>query len=279
MAMSQSPLKISLSDFVFYRLGLLGNSLEQVFAFAKRAGFDGIELTESVTTRWLGSKRIRDISRHYDLPITSVHQSLMRMVLSTYGSVRRLMQRAEAVGAQCVVVHIASVHKTFQPDYFQFVKQMEQQYNIRVAFENAMSQFKKIKTPAAEYTYDPIKFVEFAKREDISVTYDLGHMAGLQPNLIEVYESIKTRLANIHLQDFRAGYDHQPLGTGDLPLPQFLQHLVQNEYKGLITLEVFPRNLRPFMSTSRVEEIMAESLQYFKTHTNTKYVNQHNTRE
>lgn len=273
--MQKTPLKLSLSDFVFYRMGLLGYSLEKMFAFAKQVGYDGIEMTESIATRWMGSKKIKAISNYYDLPITSVHHSLTRMVLSTFGSVRRLMRRAEGVGAEAVVVHIASVHKTFQPDYFRQIKQLERKYNIVVAFENAMSQFKSIKTPAAEYTYDPEKFVKFIKQEDIAVTYDIGHMAGLNANLVEMYEKLKSHLRIIHLQDYMNGYDHQKLGSGTLPLPEFLQHLVKDDYKGLITLEVFPRNLNPFISNTKVERIMIESLNYFKKHTTIQnYANQ-----
>jgi sugar phosphate isomerase/epimerase len=263
----QLPLKLSLSDFVFYRLGVLGYSLEKMFAFAKQVGYDGIEMTESIATRWMGSKNVKAISEYYDLPITSVHHSLSRMVLSTYGSVRRLIKRAEGVGAKAVVVHLASVHKTFQPDYFAQIKKLEQEHNIIVAFENAMTQFKFLKTPAAEYTYEPDKFVNFIKKENLSVTYDLGHMAGLSSDIVGMYEKLKERLAIIHLQDYIDGYDHRPLGSGVLPLPQFLQHLVKDEYQGILTLEVFPRNINPFVSNKKVEQIMIDCLDYFKQHT------------
>lgn len=275
MDMENNQLKISLSDFVFYRFGVLGYSLEKMFAFAKEAGYDGIELTESGVTRWLGSKNIKAMSQHYDLPITSVHQSVMRMVLSTYGSVRRLIKRAEAINADCVVVHLASVHKTFQPYYFEQIKKLEQQHNVKVGFENAMTQFKFLKTPAAEYTYEPNKFADFVNKEDLSVTYDLGHMAGLSANLVEVYEKLKNRLVNIHLQDYRDGYDHQSLGSGTLPLVQFFNHLVKDNYKGHLTLEVFPRNINPFISNKTVEQIMIDCLAYFKKHTSIQnYANQ-----
>lgn len=256
-------------------MGLLGYSLEKMFDFAKQVGYDGIEMTESIATRWMGAKNIKSISDYYDLPITSVHHSLSRMVLSTYGSVRRLVKRAEGVGAKAVVVHLASVHKTFQPYYFEHIKRLEKEHNVTVAFENAMSQFKFLKTPAAEYTYHPQKFADFAKRENISVTYDLGHMAGLDANLISVYERLKSQLTIIHLQDYINGYDHKPLGIGTLALPEFLQHLVKDNYQGLITLEVFPRNINPFVSNRKVEQIMIDCLQYFKTHTQIKnYANQ-----
>lgn len=269
-----STLKLSLSDFSFYRFGLLSFPMEKVFAFGAEVGFGGIELTESSTTRWLGGKNLLAMAEHYNLPIASLHQSTPRVVFSSFGSVERLVSRAQEMKAKVVVVHLASVHKTLQPDYFAKIRMLEKASGIKVGFENAMSQFQHIKSAAAKYTYDPQLFCDFVHRENIWVTYDVGHMAGLEKNCAAMYHKLKDRLINVHLHNSANGIDHRPLDDGELPLAELLQAMAADNYNGLITLEAFPLGQNIFAPHSEVKQRLKNSLQFFQKNIKTKNYDQ-----
>lgn len=265
---TQFPLPLSISTHAFQRLGLLSTDLETFFRFAKEAGFNGVELTETITTRWVGAKRIAAISKHYDLPIPSVHQSLTRMVFSTRGSVERLARRAAATGAKIVVVHVMSLRRPFTDhQFYAWVHEVEKRYGVAITFENAMAQFRKFKPAFAQFGHDPDDYAGGADVHNLQLTYDIGHMGSLNVDLITYFDRIQKHVRNIHLHDFRRGVDHLPLGTGDFPLAPFLRHLAETRYAGLTTLEVFPLNTSPFLSNSDIQQILRNSLKFFQAHT------------
>lgn len=266
--MNTPPLPLSLSTASFYRFGFRTSPLEPIFAFAKTAGFDGIALDETITTRWIGADKFLALSRHYDLPITSLHQSFGRMFWTSLWGMDHIVRRAALMQAECAVVHVASVHRAFSNhDYWKKVKALEAKYGVPIAFENAMAQFSSLKFKSFEYAHDPDQLWAGAEENDLSLTYDVGHMGSLMPDPTVYYEKIKRRLKHIHLHDYRRGIDHLPLGTGEFPLPRFLRRLVEDRYAGVITLEVFPMNTAPWISHTSIQELVKESLQFFRTHT------------
>jgi sugar phosphate isomerase/epimerase len=65
--------------------------------------------------------------------------------------------------------------------------------------------------------------------------------------LFEALERCLPRLSEVHLQDgpwqgpernIGYGKDHQPLGTGDLDVPRFLDRLVEIDFSGPVILEL-----------------------------------------
>jgi sugar phosphate isomerase/epimerase len=56
------------------------------------------------------------------------------------------------------------------------------------------------------------------------------------------------------------------LGKGDLPLPELIRHLANDNYKGLVTLEVFPLTKSLFMPIANVEKILRQCLTFIKEH-------------
>ena len=216
-------LKLSLSDQTFHRFGVIGHSLDRVFKFAKEAGFDGIELSETITTRLLQPKRIKAIADHFALPVTSVHQSPLRMLWSSLGSIEHVAGRASRMGAQAATIHFASVHRRATNNrFFGKIRALEERYQLSIGLENAMAQFAFFKLNALGYTHDPVRFRETIKRHNLHATYDIGHMASLVKDPATYFDTIKERLVNIHIQDYRAGFDHLSLGKGTLPIAKFL---------------------------------------------------------
>ena len=89
-----------------------------------------------------------------------------------------------------------------------------------------------------------------AERFDTSICMDTGHLLSEQSEPITILEFINRyydRIAEIHLhdggknppKDRRVRYlDHQPLGTGELPIIETLNELHKRGYKGPIIFEL-----------------------------------------
>ena len=92
-----------------------------------------------------------------------------------------------------------------------------------------------------------------------SVVFDTSHFAVSGIDLFEAWEAVRDRVAHIHLSDnFGNGKDsHAPLGTGVLPLEEFLVAVGRSGYAGTITLEL---DCRAYMDsrTSLVRFLRAE---------------------
>lgn len=252
-----------LPTHAFHRFGLLDAGFERAIRFAKEAGFDGIELTETYTSRWWGPKRLRDMATSYDLPIMAVHQSNARMFWSTLPSIARLAERAHGMGAPVAVVHLGGIRQSFDNNvFFDAVKALEERWRVRIAFENAMAQFSFLRTSERAKAHEPDGFATVLDTHKLNATYDVGHMATLTHDLVGYVERIRERLRHLHLHDVWGRVDHLPLGTGELPLAALLRHLERTSFDGSITLEVFPYNTRPLMTRRRAEDLLRTSLAY-----------------
>jgi sugar phosphate isomerase/epimerase len=94
---------------------------------------------------------------------------------------------------------------------------------------------RKLAIETIEFPFDLT--LELAEALDLSLCLDTGHiLSGFSGpvNLFEALERMLPRLAQIHLHDsprwqpgtpIAYGKDHQPLGTGDLPICQLLDRL------------------------------------------------------
>jgi sugar phosphate isomerase/epimerase len=98
--------------------------------------------------------------------------------------------------------------------------------------------------------------LEMAEALDLSVCVDVGHVlsgfAGPR-DLLEVVDLCGDRLAEIHLHDAHRppspdtivyGRDHQRLGTGDLDVGSFLDHVVAQGFEGPVVFELGAEDAR-----------------------------------
>ena len=85
--------------------------------------------------------------------------------------------------------------------------------------------------------HDMDGLARFLKENSCHVTFDTTHCATMGGDLIQDFRKLKDHVRNIHLSDFSAGVEHLVLGTGDLPLKDFIEELVVQGYKHPLTLE------------------------------------------
>ncbi len=73
--------------------------------------------------------------------------------------------------------------------------------------------------------------------EDIYITMDVAHLGSLK-KVKDFYQSMKERIAHIHISDVLNENIHIPLGTGDMPFKKIIA-LLKDEYRGIYNIEFF----------------------------------------
>ena len=105
------------------------------------------------------------------------------------------------------------------------------------------------------------------KKKLIDLCFDPAHAYLRGENIFERFSNIAPRVRCIHLSDCKQGRDaHLPLGEGDLPVAEFLQHVAKSHYDGIINLEVMPSSLE------QVGAVVKSYLQVLRVFKKTKYV-------
>ena len=79
---------------------------------------------------------------------------------------------------------------------------------------------------------------DFVSSNNINLTFDTTHCAFSGASLLETFKKFKNFIKNIHLSDFDNGIEHKVLGEGSLPLKDFIVQLKEENYEGIITIEL-----------------------------------------
>lgn len=145
-------------------------------------------------------------------------------------------------------------------DNIRYFGQIAGKYGIRLAVENIYG--GRVYSRIDEIT-------ELVRRVDLpNVGYclDVGHANADGLNIPEVLRAWKDKLFELHLHDNNGKDSHYPIGFGTINWIEFIQTLVEIEYKGTATFEFFrwpvenvEEGLRQAVLTWRVFEKLAVS--------------------
>lgn len=255
-------MKISLSTACLYVY-----PLRQVFALAKRAGFDGVELAINPEVDLRGAEYARQLSQEFDLPIFTVHPPMFqypgwsKLHASVAPYLERAISIAESVQAPLLVIHMpeaADANTGIGREFIEQVAATGKRQNgsgPKLAIENR----PRFKPRDANYILTELPDLRaFADEHDFPMTLDTAHVGTWDLDLMDTFHYFKGRLANVHLSDLKDvsprieskavlhSYvkQHQFPGEGKLPLPAFLRMLAEEGYGGPITYELSPTCLR-----------------------------------
>lgn len=214
---------------------------EKVFAKLKAAGVDGIELLIPTNFSDDDFKFIKNIFDENKIPVNSIHQPLRLFTKTDLKEVEMLFKFANKFNAKVIVLHLYSAkEQIFNQNYLDKLHELEKQYGIKIGFENTQKfghifSNKKIFWKIEE-------FLEIIKKSGFSITLDTTHLADAGGDIIEFFKQSKENIINIQLSDYHYKWPvpglHLPLGKGKLPIKEFLKVLKENNYHGLITLEI-----------------------------------------
>jgi hypothetical protein len=111
---------------------------------------------------------------------------------------------------------------------------------------------------------------EFLGEKLIGQCFDAPHYFLRGEDPVEYLVNTNGKIQFIHLSDCRSGYDaHLPFGlSGELPIDAILSTLKQQNYKGVINLELLPRkisDIRPLIQSYLKVVGNFDRIKYYKT--------------
>lgn len=220
-------------------------SFDLIFPSLKKSGVEGLELIAQASLPENKIQIVKKIVQKYDLNIFSIHQSNDTFLGIDLKEIERLCRIANAFSANVVVLHINAFEKNLSNKIFiDELKDLQKKYKVRFGIENV------VKTP---FTLDKkmYKTQEFSKTLQslgLNITFDTTHIGQTGEDINEFYLKNKNKIINIHISDYKKSWlnrilflandTHLPLGEGELPIIKFLKTLKEENYQGLITMEI-----------------------------------------
>lgn len=240
---TQGP-RVLLSNAPFHR-----RPLEDAFAVAAEAGFDGVELmvTGDRTTQQVAS--VAALSAAYRMPVPVVHGPFLLLTRQVFGSdplekAARTCALAQALGADLVIVHPPFRWQAGFREWLRTESMVDASdslggaHGVRIAVENLYPVPLGPATPRLHTTTLPEHLAEHRH-----VVLDTSHLAVTGVDLGRAWDVVGPRTAHLHVSDHDGGWGdrHLLIGEGHLPLAPLLGRVSRDVAAPSITLELHLR--------------------------------------
>lgn len=217
-----------------------GFKRNEIFQFAKEAGFDGVEYVATIRDLYKSPKKILEQLDMYKIPILSLHQPQLLVILTPPVFFSRMI----SLVTQYKDLHITNHHLSGFLNMFRLHNSSLEKFlaiakekNIAVTFES---------NPLKPHTFgfhrsitrNPELFGEYCEQHNLSITLDTSHVADNSFNIVEFFKKYHKRIALIHMSDYRKKVQHLPLGEGELPFKELFKEIKRLSWKGQITFEI-----------------------------------------
>jgi sugar phosphate isomerase/epimerase len=201
------------------------------------AGFDGAELLIGHNPDTRDPERVAAYAKEAGLEIPVVHGPYMVLLRNVLGAkymekTRRSLALAAEMGAHTMVAHAPfrwerAARGWVTGEVNDEAREAGTVFAMENLFPVAGRAFSSVVTPA-ELAVFP------------NVVFDTSHFAVAGVDLFEAWEAVSDRVVHLHVSDnFGNGKDsHAPIGSGVLPLEEFLRTVGASSYDGTITLEL-----------------------------------------
>ncbi len=259
-------MRLSFSTGTFYH-----RSLDYSLRLARDLGFDGVELAIGPEALYLGVAPLRRAIEQVGLPVLSVHPPFLRLPgWPRWPSQRlpRLMTLARELGAELGITHTMNF---YDPDsarnahFSQAIHMGLAAGGGQVALTIENSQYNRRRRMA--YLDHLRRLVNYAQTRGCGITFDTCHAGACHEDLLRDYDLVRPLLRNVHLNDlvWRNGQPrtHTIPGEGALPLRELLAQMARDEYAGLVTVELHPREVG-LLSRTRAEQALGRSLAFMR---------------
>lgn len=237
--------------------------IENIFFYAKEAGFDGCDLL--IDMKFNSDGYLERVQNCLDiLPVHSIHAPFVKMKAwgTTADILTRTINIARTVGARVVNFHPPSwfAMEVQFLKWFREIKDFQKELgcdDVFLAVENMPRTGTRLMLTC--FVLNDLKdLVDFGVERNLYFTFDTTHFGTFGDDIIAGFLRVfKTgRLKNIHLSDHGFHKSHLFLGKGDLPIVKLLNTLGRLGYDGMITLEL---DAREFPKT---EESLMRAMKY-----------------
>ena len=209
--------------------------LNRIFEFAKKAGYDGIEIEVSKNDfDTQNAEYIKKLSGEFGIPVVALHAP----VNGSGKGVEHVIGMAIYLKCQLVVI---TPPKLTDFKFTRWLKKevpvLRKKKNIQIALSNSGGKtFLGFLPERALNNIDDLK--KFGM-----VAIDCSMIASKKTDLIRFYEFLKKLVVHVHLSNVRRHKEYSLPNEGILPLESFLKKLKLNKYDGAISLRVRPAEL------------------------------------
>ena len=261
-------MRVSFSTGTYYQ-----RSLRYSLTLARDLGYDGVELVLGPRYLLQGAQPLCAAVASVGAPILSVHPPFYPLPgwpRRASEAIPRLARVTRDVAAELFVVHLPFFVSPESPRAKQFSMSLRSGLDtgagaVRIGLET--SQYNK---RAKRYFLDDLDHLtRFAAEHDCGVTFDTCHAGANGQDILACYEALRPVLRNVHLSDvvWRGGkpVTHRLPGEGELPLGALLQAMARDQYAGLVTLEIHPREAG-VLSTKRARLRLKKALDFVRLH-------------
>lgn len=232
-------------------------SYPEAMKFAKACGFAAVELYLEYPHDPLraDAQALREQSRRTRLPIYSIHapsyeRFLAPFLLDPVGRATEALcataRLAREIGAEVVVIHPfpALFRQGGSRRRFQQVLESVDWGKVRPSIENLPRLFRSFLSPIPHCLVRESDFRSFCQKFSYEMTLDTTHALSCGQDPTEFFHACKAHVRNLHFSDFQDGRQHLPLGEGSWDYASFLRALKHEGYKGVLTLEIYPKRAK-----------------------------------
>ena len=253
-------MNISVSTGAFYKY-----NYKEILDIISQTNCGNIELCLNNTIVDVSlSEIIREIERK-NLTVYSIHtpfEFLWKPGEDEKSWINKSIDLAEALDAKVITTHITfkdteSLGEQHKKNLIEFSN-----HDIIICTENMPAVMANSATMNSFLCHSS-ELLEFLNEFNIPLTFDTTHLASYEKSIIDGYNLFKDYIRNIHLSDYLNGVEHKILGTGDLPVKEFIQALQKDNYKYLLTIELDleDKNRNPVENKIQAVDALNNSLQ------------------
>ncbi|MBX3001850.1 MAG: sugar phosphate isomerase/epimerase [Caldilineaceae bacterium] len=271
--------------FIFSTGSLYNYSTDRCFEFARRAGFDGVELM--VDHRWdtRHADYVQRLMDRYSMAVRAVHSPFRGNIggwsSDLVGAIEKSVRLAETLGAAVVILHLPEVisytfvqigssrfflplpgmrrHQRYSRWFEEGLPLLQQSTEVLLCVENLPAQrifgrrinAMKWNAHSRDTIGDITRFPH--------ITLDTTHLGtwGLEPT--EIFVRWGKRVKHVHLSNFN-GREHRRPEDGMLRLDRFLGRLTEAGYNHSVSLELHPDALAAGSDDNHVIGLLTASL-------------------
>jgi sugar phosphate isomerase/epimerase len=218
--------------------------LEDAFAVAAEAGFDGVELMITGDPTTQDAVAVAALAASHRLAVPVVHGPFLLLTRHVLGTdplekAARTCQIARTLGADLVIVHPPfRWQHAFRRWLDEDADALGAEHGVRLAVENLYPMPLGVMAPRLHTVTHPEHLAAYRQ-----VVLDTSHLAVTGVDLGAAWDAVGPRTAHLHVSDHDGGWGdrHLLIGEGQLPLAPLLARVSRDVAAPSITLELHLR--------------------------------------
>lgn len=226
---------------------LRGYGLNRIFELAKKAEYDGIDLSidfgQFDTTNL---EYLQSLVKDYALPIHAI--SAPQQVAEN--RIKEIVELAKKLETKVVILQPPKILNFKLSGWLKKeIPKLREKNELSISLENAPAGtfLGFIPEHAMSNTQDLKKFKH--------VTLDTARIGEKRQDLMRAYNALKKFLVHVHLSNVFHGKKYSPPKEGILPLESFLTKLKQDKFPGAIAIKILPKHLHAGEDEKVIEEL------------------------